>query len=275
MRTMMMALALAVLMAASAVGQGVIVERIQDLPLTDAQEAKIAEIRKDSRGKVGEAAKDLATLLKSEMGKIREVLTAEQREKVQGLKEDREERRDGSSLAHAIASLKDLDLTDAEMAKIGAIRKEYQPKLFKSLKELDGMFSEEQKKVRTEALTEGKKRSEILAALNLTADQKDKVVAVGKALGGLVREEMEQIRDLLSASQKEQLGDLKDERKEQARHRLAHMIVNLKDLNLSDDQRTKLADIRNDFRPKVHEAGNRLRATIRDEVERIVAVIKE
>lgn len=208
------------------------------------------------------------------MGKIRDVLTAEQKEKIKALKEEREECRD-ESLAHAIANLKELDLTDAEMAKIGEFRKDYRPKLLKSMKELDGSLTNEQKKVRTEALTEGKKRSEILEALKLTEEQKNKVVTVGKTVGSLVREEMEQIRDVLSASQKEQLGDLKEERKEQVRHRLPHRIANLKDLDLSDEQKTKLAEIRKEFRPKVQEVGNRLRAAIRDEVEQIVAVIKE
>ena len=51
-------------------------------------------------------------------------------------------------------------------------------------------------------------------------------------------------------------------------------IANLKDLNLTDDQKTQIADIRKEYRPKVHEAGNKLRATVREEVEAILAVIK-
>jgi len=274
MRRLMIALTVTLLMSVAAAGQVVLVERIQDLPLSDAQEAKIAEIRKESRAKVVENAKELGALAKAELGKIRDVLTAEQKEKIQDMKDEREEHRD-ESLAHAIANLKDLDLTDAEMAKIGELRKDFRPKLVKSLKELDGMLTDEQKKARTEALTGGKKRSEMLEALRLTDEQKEKAATVGKAVGSLVREEMEQIRDVLSASQKEQLGELKEERKEQVRHRLAHQIMNLKDLNLTDEQKTKLAEIRTEYRPKVQEVGNRLRASIRDEVEKIAAVIKE
>jgi Spy/CpxP family protein refolding chaperone len=275
MRKLMSALALTVLISVAAAGQvRVLVERIQDLPLSDAQETKIAEIRKESRAKVQEAVKELGSLVKDEVAKIRDVLTAEQKEKIQDLKEERKERRE-ECLSHAIASLKELDLTDAEMAKIGEIRDEYRPKVVKSLKELDGMLTDEQKKVRTEALTAGKKRSEILEALKLSDEQKEKVVTVGKEVGSLVRNEMEQIRDVLTKSQKEQLGELKDEKKEQVRNRLAHQIANFKDLNLTEEQKTKLADIRNEFRPKVQEVGNRLRASIRDEVERITAVIKQ
>jgi hypothetical protein len=33
-------------------------------------------------------------------------------------------------------------------------------------------------------------------------------------------------------------------------------------------------EIRKEFRPKVHEAGNKLRGLVREEVEQIVSVIK-
>ena len=45
-------------------------------------------------------------------------------------------------------------------------------------------------------------------------------------------------------------------------------------LNLTADQKTKIAEIRNEFRPRIHEAGNRLRAEVREELEMILAVIK-
>src|SRR5262249_30974701 len=67
--------------------------RIQDLNLTDAQEAKIAEIRKEFRPKVEEAAKELAGIAKEEVEKIGEVLTPEQRQKLHTLKEERKEHR--------------------------------------------------------------------------------------------------------------------------------------------------------------------------------------
>ena len=52
------------------------------------------------------------------------------------------------------------------------------------------------------------------------------------------------------------------------------LAARIQDLNLTDEQEAKIADIRKEFRPKVHEAGNKLRATVREEVEAIVAVIK-
>ena len=216
---------------------------------------------------------ELAAVVKEEVEKVRGVLTPEQRTKLAAAKEEREEHR-AEGLAERIAHLGELDLTDGEMAKIGDIRKEFRPKIEQALKQLQGLLSDDQKKAREEALKAGKKRREVLQALNLTGDQKDKVQAVCKEVSTLVREEMEQIRDVLSAEQKEKLQDLKDERKEHVRDRMAHRVANLKDLNLTEDQKTQIADIRKEFRPKVHEAGNKLRATVTDGLEAIVAVIK-
>ena len=89
-----------------------------------------------------------------------------------------------------------------------------------------------------------------------------------------MRDEAEKIRDVLSASQKEELQDLKAERRERVRDRHAHRIANLKDLNLTDEQKTRLADIRKEFRPKIQEAGNKLRTGIREEMEMILGVLK-
>ena len=50
--------------------------------------------------------------------------------------------------------------------------------------------------------------------------------------------------------------------------------MNSKDLNLTDDQKSQIATIRMECRPKVHEAGNKLRTTVREEVDAILAVMK-
>jgi Spy/CpxP family protein refolding chaperone len=274
MRTLSGVIALVALVSVGAAGQvAVVVERIQDLDLTDAQEAKIAEIRKQHQPKVQAAAKELGTFLKDEHEKIRNVLTAEQQKQIQALKEERKDHRE-ECVAHAFASLKELDLTDAEMTRIGEIRKEYRPKIENALKELDGLLSDTQKKAREDALKAGKPRRELVASLNLTDAQKAKVAVVAKQVGAIVREESEKIHDLLTASQKEQLPVLQEERKERVRDRMAHRIANFQELNLSDDQKAKITAIRQEFRPKIHEAGNKLRAAVREEVEQIVAVFK-
>ena len=278
MRTLSTVLALAVLMplgarlAAEDVKE-VVVERIQDLNLTDDQETKIADIIKDYRPKNEEAAKDLAALVKEEVEKVRAVLTPEQREKLDTFKEERKESREGC-LAHRIAHLKELDLTDDELTKIGEIRTEYRPKMVKAMKGLEGLLNGDQRKAREEALNAGKKRKEVLESLKLTADQKEKVTTVAKEVATLFREEMEKIQDVLTAGQKEKLQELSEERKEQVRDRMAHRAANLKDLNLTDEQKTKIMEIRKEFRPKVQEAGNKLRATVREELQMIAAVIK-
>jgi Spy/CpxP family protein refolding chaperone len=251
----------------------VLVVKIQDLQLTDAQEARIADIRKESRPRVEAAAKEVATLAKDEVEKIREVLTPEQKQKLEALREEREERRE-ECLAHALANLKDLDVTDEEMTKIGEIRKEYNSRMEKSVKELAGLLTDEQKKARDEALKAGKKPSEFIAALQLTGEQKEKIATVGKELATLVREELEKIRDVLNDGQNEKIQDLRTERKERVRDRQAHRIANFQDLNLTDEQKTKLASIRQEYRSKIHEAGSKLRSTIKEEVEQIAAALK-
>jgi hypothetical protein len=85
---------------------------------------------------------------------------------------------------------------------------------------------------------------------------------------------MEKIRDVLSEGQKEKLQEFREECKERVRDRMAHRIANLRDLNLTNEQKSQIAEIRKEYRPKVHEAGNKLRAAVREEVEQIVAVLK-
>jgi Spy/CpxP family protein refolding chaperone len=258
------------------VGEGVagqLQERIQDLNLTDAQEARIASIRKEYQPKVEAAAKELAAAVKDEVQKARAVLTPEQQTKVQALKEERKEHRIGG-LAARFAHLQQLDLTDGEIAKIQEIRKEYRPKIEAALKNMEGLLTAEQRKARQEALKAGKNHREVLAALNLNDDQKAKVENVCKEVGTLVRQEMEKIRDVLTEEQQAKLAEFAQERKDHIRDRMAAAIVNFKDLNLTDDQKAKLRDIRQEFRPKVHEAGNKFRAVVREEVAAIVNVIK-
>jgi Spy/CpxP family protein refolding chaperone len=95
----------------------------------------------------------------------------------------------------------------------------------------------------------------------------------GKEVRALVHDELEKMRDVLTEGQREKLVEFKDERREHVRDWKAHRIANLKELNLTEEQRTQIADIRKGFRPKVHEAGNKLRATVREEVDAMLAVL--
>jgi Spy/CpxP family protein refolding chaperone len=98
---------------------------------------------------------------------------------------------------------------------------------------------------------------------------------VGNEVATLVREELEKIRDVLTAEQQAKLAELKAERQERVRDRLAARIANFRELNLTGQQRTAIADIRQEYRPKIHEAGNKFRAIVREEVAMIVAVIRK
>src|SRR5262249_28154598 len=66
-----------------------VTERVQDLSLTDDQEAKIKNIRSEYKPKVAEAAKELASQIKDEVEQIRGVLTDEQKEKLQAFRDER------------------------------------------------------------------------------------------------------------------------------------------------------------------------------------------
>jgi Spy/CpxP family protein refolding chaperone len=251
----------------------VMAERLQDADLTDEQEAKITDIRNEFKPKVHEAAKELASVVKDEVEQIKGVLTNEQKEKLEAMKEERKEH-GMEGLAERLARLKELDLTEEEHSKIQDIRNQYRPRIAQAMEGLKGILTDDQRKAREEGLSAGKKRMEVLESLNLTGEQKEKVANVCKDVASVVREEMEKIRDVLTEEQQAKLPELKDERREQARDKWACRVANFRDLNLTEEQKTKVEQIRKEFRPKVQEAGNKLRATVREEIGQIVAAIK-
>jgi hypothetical protein len=246
-------------------------ERIQDLNLTDAQEARIADIRKEFRIKIQQTDKEIAALVKEEVEKVRDVLTVAQKQKLQDLKE---ERKLEGGLAHRIAHLKELDLTEGELSKIQNIQREYRPRMVRAMETLKGLLNDQQRKAREQSLTAGKPRREVLTSLNLTPDQKQKVETAAKEVCSVVRDELEKFKDVLTASQQEKLGELKEERRERVRDQMAHRIANFKELNLTPEQKTKIDQIRQEFRPRIHQAGNRMRAEIREELEMFLAALK-
>ncbi|HZL88593.1 MAG TPA: hypothetical protein VFB96_09495 [Pirellulaceae bacterium] len=277
MRTVYAVLALLVAMWASVQlaaqeARAILVERIQELNLTDEQEAKIAEIQNAARPKVQAAARQLAAVAKEEADKAMAVLTPEQKEKLAANREERKELR-AEGMSEKLARLQELDLSETEIAQIEAVRKETRPALAKAVEGLRGLLTPEQRRAREEALASGKKHREVLAALNLTPDQKQKVGGACKECCTAVKAELEKIKDALTDQQEQKLAELKDERKENVRDRQVHRIANLRELALTPEQRAKLAEIRTEYRPKIHEAGNALRAAVRDEVQAIAEVL--
>ena len=250
-----------------------VADRFHDLNLTDAQATKIAGIQKECQPKIQAAAKELAAVVKDEGEKIRGVLTPEQTQKLQAFKDERKEHR-AESLAERFAHLEELDLTDAELSQIADLRKQFRPRMDKVMEGFKGVLTDEQKKAREEAMKAGKKHQEVNESLQLTGEQKQKLETAGKEVCTLFREELDQIRGVLMAEQQAKLADVKDERPDRIRDRWAARIANLRDLNLTDAQKAAIAEIRKDFRPRVHEAGNKLRGAVKEEVGMILDVIK-
>jgi len=255
-------------------------ESMADLDLTDEQETKIADVRKEYRPQIQEAAKELVSVVKEEVEDIRDVLTPEQKEKVKELREERKGRRI-EGLAARLAHLHELDLSDSEIAQIDEIREECRPKVKSCMKELSEVLTEEQKEAREKALKAGESRREVRASLNLTEKQREKVEAIGKELRKCVRDELEKMRDILNPEQRERVAafraertEAREDRREQMRDRLADAIANGTELNLTPEQRTKIAGIRKEFRPKIHEAGDKLRAVVRKEVAQILDIVR-
>jgi Spy/CpxP family protein refolding chaperone len=252
---------------------GKLAQRIQDLHLTDQQEAKIADIRKAYRPKVQEAAKELASVVKEELEKAQSFLTPEQKTKLQKARAELKEMK-AESLAEELAHLGELQLTDAEINQIAETRKEFRPKIEKAMEELDGFLTEAQKVTRQEGLQAGKNRREVLESLRLSDETKEKVHSVFRKVGTLCREEMEKLRSVLSSEQKEKIQDVKDETRENVRDRMRFRIATLKELNLTDMQKNEITAVQKAYRPRVQEAESKLRATVREEVEAILAVMK-
>jgi Spy/CpxP family protein refolding chaperone len=250
-----------------------LVVSVQDIELTDEQEAKIAAIRKEYASKIKDDAKELKTLADEQLEKIRNVFTPEQRAKIQSIIAERREFKE-ESLAHAIANLKELDLTEAELAKIREIRREYRPKMDEAIRQLENLLTDDQEKAREAALKAGKTRREVLEAINLTSAQRAQIENTATQLKNLVGNEVEKIRGVLTAGQRETLQELRDERADRVRDRLAHQIANLRELNLTDEQKTTLMNIRQEYRPKLQELGNQLRTAIGEEVQKVVAILK-
>ena len=191
-------------------------ERLADLNLTDEQETKIKDVRKECKPKIQEAVKELASQVKEEVDKVREILTPEQKEKAKAITEERKENR-GEHLAARLSHLKDLELSDAEKAQFEEIREEYRPKLKQLREQMAGVLTDEQKTTREEGLKAGKTRREIRESLNLSSEQKEKLEPICKELVSVVRGELEKMKSVLTTAQQEQLPELKLDRRERAR----------------------------------------------------------
>lgn len=249
------------------------VERIRDLNLTETQQAAIAGIREEYAPRIEDAVWQLKSVVKEEIEAARAVLTPEQKVKLEVMKEERKEWR-AEGVADRIAHLRDLDLTEEEFAKLAAIRREYRPKIVKALESLKGILTPEQAALREELLKAGKPRTEVIASLRLTNDQVAKVEVVGSEVRTLIREEIEKMRGVLTVEQQEKIAVLKEERRERVRDRVVLAMLHFNDLNLTEAQKDQIETIRTEYRPRVEQAGDYLRAVVREELAAILTVLK-
>jgi Spy/CpxP family protein refolding chaperone len=243
------------------------------LNLTAPQKAKIAQIETECQPKIQGAANALAILVREEADKVRDALTRDQVNIVMRIKEDR--KLSGlESLATRIARLQDLDLTEDEVAQMKEIREGFRPRIDEVIKEFKTALSDEQRRAWEEAARLAKDRAAVLNSFNPREDQKELMDTLGQGLRPILKEELGMVREVLAKEQQAKLPALSDRPRARTSDRWAHTVCSLEKLNLTDEQRSKIDNIRQEYRVKIHEAGNKLRAAVWKELDQIVAVIK-
>jgi Spy/CpxP family protein refolding chaperone len=125
----------------------------------------------------------------------------------------------GDPLARIDMMVRNLDLTDAQKAKIEEIKKEFGPKLKAAQEKQDSILTEEQKKARAEAFQKAREsgqgfqnmRETLEKALNLSDSQKKDMEAARTAFAELSRAILEKVTPLLTPEQKEKLEKARQE----------------------------------------------------------------
>jgi Spy/CpxP family protein refolding chaperone len=119
--------------------------------------------------------------------------------------------------------LKCLNLTEDQKAKVGELKKEYQPKFAASWQKVEGIWTADQKKARQEAIkaarAAGKSREEswkdVKAAVKATDEQKAKMAETRKEGDALRKEFRGKVMAVLTP---EQQAQLKKELKQKRQH---------------------------------------------------------
>jgi Spy/CpxP family protein refolding chaperone len=114
-----------------------------------------------------------------------------------------------------------LTLTDAQKAKVAELKSVYDPKFKENRAKIDGLFTDEQKKARKEAVekakADGKNRKEIWdageAAVKLTPEQKAKLDEMKKTGETMTKEVREKVKALLTPEQLEQWKKIREDMK--------------------------------------------------------------
>lgn len=177
------------------------------------------------------------------------------------------------------AMLRGVNLTDDQKAKVDSVKQEYGPKFKEARGKIDAILTEEQRKARDEAVktakAAGKRGDEVWkdakAAVTLTDEQKAKMAEARKGVEALHQEAREKIMAILTTEQKEQLKKPRDGM--HGHPQMGRGGAMLEGLNLTDDQKAKIAEIRKDYAPKLQEAGKDVQALRKEVHEKVLACL--
>jgi Spy/CpxP family protein refolding chaperone len=147
-----------------------------------------------------------------------------------------------SFMGRGLDLLNGLNLTDQQKSKLEEIRKEFGPKLSELSKKMQGIYTEEQKKARDEAVKAAREagknfiesRKAIEDAVKLTDAQKKTMEELRKEIGEVQKKMRDKVDTLLTSEQREQL--------QKAQEKIRERVESL----LSPEQKERLKKLRED-----------------------------
>jgi Spy/CpxP family protein refolding chaperone len=193
----------------------------------------------------------------------------------------------GLMMFERLETMKGLNLTDDQKAKLDALKKEYGPKLKEAQAKTDGILTADQKKARDEAIkeaqTSGKRGREVWegvqAAMKLTDEQKTKMAEARREMGPLGRQVREKIMAILTPEQKEILQKERPRMGGAAPARgpmggpMGRDGGMLRGLNLTEDQQAKVKQIREEYGPKLRDAQGGAMSLRKEMHDKIMAIL--
>ena len=194
--------------------------------------------------------------------KIKAILTPEQREQLKTKMAEHMKMVEQKAVTMGPWNmLKELNLTDEQKAKVQELRKEYQSK-FKAAS--DSVLTTDQKKARDDAIKAAKEAGKmggvVSVKLKLTDEQKAKM---REAIKPLEKEVSEKTQAILTPEQREQLKTKMAEHMKMVEQKAVMMGPwnMLKELNLTDEQKAKVQELRKKYQSKFKEASDSVLTT--------------
>ena len=178
-----------------------------------------------------------------------------------------------------------LNLTEDQKSKMAELRKEYGSKFKEAWKKMDTVLTEEQRTARTEAMKVAKEAGEktreawkkVKDAVKLTDVQKTKMAELRKETGALHKELREKMAALLTPEQKEKcekhrkcVADHAPKAGRKHHGGPEHRGMGwgrhvLEGLDLTDDQKTRLKELRKEYGSKMKEAWPKMEGLLTEE----------